>query len=39
MSAPRVLTDDETGSVSELYLPWDTLAPASPPDHMASEPV
>lgn len=37
--AVAAFTDDETGPVSELYLPWDTLAPVSPPDQYVSEPL
>jgi hypothetical protein len=32
-------TDDEIGPVSELYLPWDAVAPVSLPDQFAREPV
>jgi len=35
--AVAAFTDDETGPVSELYLPWDTLAPASPPNQYPLE--
>ena len=38
--APKKITlQPETGPVSELYLPWDIVAPATPPDQFARESV
>jgi len=37
--AVAAFTDTETGPVSELYLPWDIVAPATPPDQFARESV
>ena len=30
-------TDDEISLVSELYVPWGTLAPVSPPNQYAKK--